>query len=137
MGVGKPYDNMIDSRLENYLEAKAAAGLGDKEKASALLAAIVQHKSSRPNFESANLLSALALRELGKTQEADSMASAWSKDFPENRIAQWCTAIYKGENEKAVSMLQVRDEQTDSAPWEASFRDSNFDLIVRLFSNAR
>ncbi len=137
LGVGKPYDNMIDSRLENYLEAKAAAGLGDKEKASALLAAIVQHKSSRSNFESANLLSALALRELGKTQEADSMASAWSKDFPENRIAQWCTAIYKGENEKAASMLQVRDEQTDSAPWEASFRDSNFDLIVRLFSNAR
>ena len=119
------------------MEAKAAAGLGDKEKASALLTAIVQHKASRSNFESANLLSALALRELGKTQEADSMASAWSKDFPENRIAQWCTAIYKGENEKAASMLQVRDEQTDSAPWEASFRDSNFDLIVRLFSNAR
>ena len=65
------------------------------------------------------------------------MASAWSKDFPENRSAQWCTAIYKGENDKAASMLQVRDEQTDSAPWEASFRDSNFDLIVRLFSNAR
>ena len=137
LGVGKPYDNMIDSRLENYLEAKAAAGLGDKEKASVLLTAIVQHKSSRSNFESANLLSALALRELGKTQEADSMASAWSKDFPENRIAQWCTAIYNGENDKAASMLQVRDEQTDSAPWEASFRDSNFDLIVRLFSNAR
>ena len=22
LGVGKPYDNMIDNRLENYLEAK-------------------------------------------------------------------------------------------------------------------
>jgi hypothetical protein len=24
LGVGKPYDNMIDNRLENYLEAKVA-----------------------------------------------------------------------------------------------------------------
>ncbi len=134
LGVGKPYDNLIDSRLENYLEAKAVAGQGDAKKASNLLNDVAEHKSSRSNFESANLLSAIALRQLGKTQEADKMVSAWNVDFPENRIAQWCTAIYKGEKDKAANMIQVRDEQTDAAPWEASFRDSNFDLIIRLFS---
>ncbi len=134
LGVGKPYDDMIDSRLEDYLEAKAAAGQGDSRKASALLSAVVGYKTSRSHFGSGNLLSALALRESGKVQEADRMVAAWSTDFPENRVAQWCTAIYRGEKEKAAGMLQSRNDQTDTTPWEASFRDSNFGLIVRLFS---
>ena len=134
LGVGKPYDNMIDNRLEDYLEAKAAAGQGDSRKTSALLAAVADYTISRSHFESGNLLSALALRESGKVQEADHMVAAWSTAFPENRVVQWCTAIYRGEKEKAVGMLQSRNDQTNTTPWEASFRDSNFDLIVRLFS---
>lgn len=134
LGVGKPYDNMIDNRLEDYLEAKAAAGQGDSRKTSALLAAVADYTISRSHFESGNLLSALALCESGKVQEADHMVAAWSTDFPENRVVQWCTAIYRGEKEKAVGMLQSRNDQTNTTPWEASFRDSNFDLIVRLFS---
>lgn len=134
LGVGKPYDNMIDNRLEDYLEAKAAAGQGDSRKTSALLAAVADYTISRSHFESGNLLSALALRESGKVQEADHMVAAWSTDFPENRVVQWCTAIYRGEKEKAVGMLQSRNDQTNTTPWEAYFRDSNFDLIVRLFS---
>ena len=134
LGVGKPYDNMIDNRLEDYLEAKAAAGQGDSRKTSALLAAVADYTISRSHFESGNLLSALALRESGKVQEADHVVAAWSTDFPENRVVQWCTAIYRGEKEKAVGMLQSRNDQTNTTPWEASFRDSNFDLIVRLFS---
>lgn len=134
LGVGKPYDNMIDNRLEDYLEAKAAAGQGDSRKTSALLTAVADYTISRSHFESGNLLSALALRESGKVQEADHMVAAWSTDFPENRVVQWCTAIYRGEKEKAVGMLQSRNDQTNTTPWEASFRDSNFDLIVRLFS---
>ena len=137
LGVGKPYDDMIDSRLEDYLEAKAAAGQGDSRKASALLSAVAGYKTSRSHFGSGNLLSALALRESGKVQEADRMVAAWSTDFPENRVAQWCTAIYRGEKEKAAGMLQSRNDQTDTTPWEASFRDSNFGLIVRLFSTVQ
>ncbi|RHU25628.1 DUF5107 domain-containing protein [Parabacteroides sp. TM07-1AC] len=137
LGVGKPYDDMIDSRLEDYLEAKAAAGQGDSRKASALLSAVAGYKTSRSHFGSGNLLSALALRESGKVQEADRMVAAWSTDFPENRVAQWCTAIYRGDKEKAAGMLQSRNDQTDTTPWEASFRDSNFGLIVRLFSTVQ
>ena len=133
LGVGKPYDNMIDSRLEDYLEAKAAAGLGDSRKASALLSAVAGYKTSRSHFGSGNLLNALALRESGKVQEADRMVAAWSTDFPENRVAQWCTTIYRGEKEKAAGLLQSRNDPADTTPWETSFRDSNFGLIVRLF----
>ena len=128
LGVGKPYDNMIDSRLEDYLEAKAVAGQGDGQKASALLSAVAGYQTSHSYFNSGNLLSALALRELGKESEANRMVTSWSTDFPENRIA-----IYRGEKEKAAEMLKSRKEQTDTTPWESSFRDSDFELIVRLF----
>lgn len=136
LGVGKPYDNMIDSRLEDYMEAKAMAGQGDDRKAAALFAAVAGYKTSRSYFGSGNLLSALALRESGKEPEADRMVTAWSTDFPENRIVQWCTAIYRGEREKAAGMIKSRNDQADTTPWETSFRDSDFDLIVRLFSIA-
>ena len=43
--------------------------------------------------------------------------------------------VYNGEKEKAAGMLKSRNDQTDTTPWETSFRDANFDLIVRLFSN--
>lgn len=136
LGVGKPYGNMIDSRLEDYMEAKAMAGQGDDRKAAALFAAVAGYKTSHSYFGSGNLLSALALRESGKEPEAGRMVTAWSTDFPENRIVQWCTAIYRGEREKAAGMIKSRNDQADTTPWETSFRDSDFDLIVRLFSIA-
>lgn len=132
LGVGKPYDNMIDNRLEDYLEAKAYKGQGYKVKAEELLLSVANYQSGHSYFGSGSLLSALALRECGKQSEADRMVASWAIDFPENRIVQWCTAIYNGKKEKALEIIQSRNDQTDTTPWEASFRDSNFDLIVRL-----
>lgn len=133
LGVGKPYDNMIDSRLEDYIEAKAYAGQGNKTKTEELLLSVAGYRSEYSYFSSGNLLTALALRELGKEAEADRMVASWTTDFAENRIAQWCTAVYHGETEKAVGMLRLRNDQMDTTPWETSSRDPNFDLIVRLF----
>ena len=40
LGVGKPYDDMIDMHVENYIRAKAYEGLGDKGKAEDYLAKV-------------------------------------------------------------------------------------------------
>lgn len=133
LGVGKPYDNMIDNRLENYLEAKVAKKQGDRQKELEILSLVANYKFSREYFESGNLLSALALQELGKVSEADDMVKIWSIRFPNDQKVQWCTAIYHKEYDKAIECLKSRKEQIDSTPWENSFYDSNFDLLVRLF----
>lgn len=133
LGVGKPYDNMIDSRLEDYLEAKAYAARGDKSKADALFAKVADYRPAHARFGSGNLLSALALRETGRQAEADKMVSSWKADFPDNRIAQWCSAIYHGDRAAASSLLDSRNDPSDTTPWEASFRDADFELMVRLF----
>lgn len=41
--------------------------------------------------------------------------------------------FYHKEYDKAIECLKSRKEQIDSTPWENSFYDSNFDLLVRLF----
>lgn len=133
LGVGKPFDEMIDSRVENYLEARNCAGQGNKQQAVALLEQVAGYNPS--HFVSANLLTALALRELGKTAEADQLVASWMKTHPDNRVARWCAAVYHGETEEAAAMLKSRSDQTDTTPWEASGqRDTDMELIVRLFS---
>lgn len=134
LGVGKPYDNLIDNRLENYIEAKISAGMGEKQKAETLLQSVASYAHSGSQFSSADLLTALSLRETGKKVDADNLVASWMKNHSDNRTAQWCMAIYNGDKAKAAQMLSGRSEQTDSAPWEASFSDSDFDLIARLFS---
>lgn len=133
LGVGKPYDNMIDNRLEDYLDAKAYAGQGNKAKAEELLLSVAGYQFGHSSFGTGNLLSVLALRESGKPSEADRMVASWTTDFPENRIVQWCTAVYHGEADNAAALLKSRNDERDTSPWETSLRDFNFDLIVRLF----
>lgn len=134
LGVGKPYDNMIDNRFENFVEAEVYKRMGDDGKARELLLSVAQDKSKHSRFESASLLNAFALRNLGNKNEADELVKKWLVEYPDNQVAQWCAAIYNGEYDKANQMLTLRDEQVDTTPWETSFRDDNFNLIVRLFS---
>ena len=134
LGVGKPYDNMIDNRFENFVEAEVYKRMGDDGKARELLLSVTQDKSQHSRFESASLLNAFALRSLGNKNGADELVKKWLVEYPDNQVAQWCAAIYNGEYDKANQMLTLRDEQVDTTPWETSFRDDNFNLIVRLFS---
>lgn len=133
LGVGKPYDNQIDGRLEDYLEYIAYTGMGNVRKAGECLDRILSYKVKTEYFESANLLTVLALREKGKSDEADKMMDSWMHKFPSEKAVQWCAAVYKGKKDDAAALLRMRETRADETPWEMTFRDTNFDLIVRLF----
>lgn len=134
LGVGKPYDNMIDSRLEDFIEARIQAGMGNDAKVVLLRKQVAGYEVSGHRFESGNLLTALALRDNGQVDIADRMVATWEQSYPDNKIAQWCSAVYKGDSDLSASLLNSRKGQVDSTPWESSYRDMNFDLMVRLFT---
>ena len=134
LGVGKPYDDQIDKRLEDYLEAKVYEKKGETAKAQTLLDKVSSHPTSTRNFESAHLLTALALRDTGKQAEADKLVASWKKDFPESKPAQWCAAVYHGNMDQARELLSSRYASNETTPWETGYRDTNFDLIARLLS---
>lgn len=134
LGVGKPYDDLIDSRLENYIESVIRTEMGEKEKAETLLQSVAKYSHPEDQFDSADLLTALSLRKIGRKAKADNLAASWLKNHSDSRMAQWCTAIYNGNSSKAAQFISGFSEQADNAPWEASSYDSDFDLIIRLFS---
>ena len=80
------------------------------------------------------LLTALALRELGREAEANQWVASWKQQYPDNRIVAWSIAVYEGRLHEARMMLAQRDSETDTTPWETSYRDVDFDLIARYFS---
>ena len=130
LGVGKPYDSEIDYRLEDYLEAQALPKSNPKR--TQLLEKVATSKTSKQHFQSAYLLAAMAMKELGQA-ESDQLVDQWTSSFPDNPMAQWCVAVYKGEKEKAARLLDTRTEVNASTPWENVYIDHNFDLLVKLF----
>lgn len=137
LGVGKPYDNRIDHRFESYIEAKTCQQQGNRQKAIALFEEIITYKPENRRFGSANLLNALALRELSYTKEADSLVASWETAHPDNQVAQWCIAIYRNDKVKAQNLLDVRSDTSDTTPWESGYKDADFDLIVRMFGSGK
>lgn len=135
LGVGKPYDDQIDSRLEDYIQGRIFAGRGNSDKAAMCLKQVADRRTPSSRFTSGNLLTALAMRESGRASEADAWVASWPQSFPDNRIAEWCAAVYLGEADKAANLLKSRYDQADTTPWETSHRDVDFDLIVRLVTN--
>ncbi len=133
LGVGKPYDELVDSRLENYLQARILGAQGKAAQAKSLLEQVAAQTGRSSYFRSADLLTALALKESGRQEKADRWVDSWKASYPGNRIVEWCTAMYKGETDKAAALMETRHDASDTTPWETSFRDTDFDLLVRLF----
>lgn len=134
LGVGKPFDDQIDGRLEDFIEARVYAGQGNTQKAAEMLKKVTAFQPSSTHFQSGNLLSACALQQSGDKAAADRMVEQWSHSYPDNRIVEWCTAIYQGEQEKAAHLMKARYDTADTTPWESSYRDADLDLIIRLFA---
>lgn len=133
LGVGKPFDYMMDNRLEDFLEAKILVGKGKIYQAKKLYKKVIDKEVSKTIFESGNLLTLLAMKEIGKIKEANQLVNLWMKDFHDNKLVEWCSAIYFGENVKAEELLKNCYKQNETTPWESDYRDNNLNLIIRLF----
>ncbi|WP_234998000.1 DUF5107 domain-containing protein [Parabacteroides sp. Marseille-P3160] len=131
LGVGKPYEDQIDYRLENFLEALATPH--PTAKRDSLFQAVVNDSNPAPkSFNSNELLSVLALHKLGKETEANQQIDNWMRLYPDNQLVKWCIAAYKGDSSDADKLLQLRNASTNEIPWETSGNDRNFDLITKL-----
>lgn len=134
LGVGKPYDEQIDYRIENYMEAKAILKTNPK-KATELLQKTAVIPKVEKNFNSSNLLVAITMREIGHKAEADEWVGKWLNEYKDNPMADWCVAIYNGDTTRANSIMASRNNVTEASPWDNVYIDREFDLIAKLFGN--
>ena len=131
LGVGKPYDEDIDSRLEYYLQAKIFEGQGRKAEAKSCYQKVADSKFAKLDFKAINLLTALSMKQLGRQAEADQWVDSWQQKFPGHKIMQWCTYIYRQEYAEAQEMRNKHKEKAEETPWEFTSRDNEFTLLLR------
>lgn len=103
LGVGKPYDDEIDTRLENWLLYKCYAKLNNKTQAQQALQRIIAFTPKRENtvrnYLPANtVISAWALQELNKPDAASQLINEWLSKEPSNKLAQWSLQLLNNKN---------------------------------------
>jgi tetratricopeptide (TPR) repeat protein len=96
LGTGEPFDP--DFRLQDFLIAHCEAKLGNAAGAKSVKQGISEYtRRNWLEWGSQHFWGALVLRELGQPEPAESLLRAWSESQPQNLLAQWCLAKFRGE----------------------------------------
>ncbi len=99
LGVGKPYDDNIDERLENWLDYNCYLSLHKDAVANQLLQKIVAFipkvDNTVMNFIPANhLVTAMAMEKISGADKAKEWLQMQATLYPDNKIVQWCLQVY-------------------------------------------
>jgi tetratricopeptide (TPR) repeat protein len=101
LGAGKPYDEDIDSRLENYLEGLVYEKTKKPEQAKKKFTEVSRKLNSERN-QANDLLTALSLKKLNRKEEGEKLLQEWLDKDPQNRTAQWAYAIFQGKSGQPI-----------------------------------
>ena len=99
LGAGKPYPDDVDERIEDWVDWRALTRLGRTTEADARIARLVpsDRPESRAGVRSsdAGLAAALALREAGRTAEAERAFLAWRAAAARPDVAAWGEQVFR------------------------------------------
>ena len=114
LGVGKPYRENIDERLENWLDYQCYTRMGDKSKSQPALNSIItflpKTENTVRNFLSANtLVTAWALEKMKKKEEGVRLLDQWIQGNPENKTAVWARQVF--ENRQTVVPPEIKKDE--------------------------
>jgi tetratricopeptide (TPR) repeat protein len=108
LGVGKPYDDDIDERLEKFLQAVCLERMKKKSEADKIFSVLTTERVNPPN---ANLLiNALALRKMGMENKGTELLRQWINTSVERGTPDWILSAYQASAKKIE--LPVANEQT-------------------------
>jgi len=107
LGVGKPYPENLDERLEDWMSYKCYQQLGKKAEAQEALQKIIQFnpkvENTVSNFLPANhLVTAWAMEELNGKAKAAEWLNAQVKQYPDNKILAWCKQVFENETGRNI-----------------------------------
>ncbi len=114
LGVGKPYDEDIDTRLEDWMAYLCNTSLRKSVEASKMLEKIVGFQpvidNTVRNFTPANtLVTAWALEKLNRQEEASAFIEEQAAKFPDYEDLKWCIAFFKNNGK-----FEIPESQKDA-----------------------
>ena len=102
LGVGKPYEEDIDARAEDYLQALCLAAMKKKPEADLLFQKVAN--DTRTNLNDVNtIIQALALQKTGKSQQADDLVDKKLSEARNPDVKLWLARVYKGKDVTGAS----------------------------------
>ena len=120
LGVGKPYPENLDERLEDWMGYLCYEQMGKKKEAQESLQKVVQFKPKTENtvsnfFPANDLVTAWAMEKLDGRPKAEEWLNGQAKLYPDNKIIQWCKHTFE-----------------DKQPVKIDINDSGVRLVERL-----
>jgi tetratricopeptide (TPR) repeat protein len=99
LGVGKPYDEDIDERLEDWLNYQCYSKLGNKTAAEQSLEKIIAFTPKVDNtvrnfLPANNLITAWAIEKTSSKTKAEEWINKQTALYPTNKIIQWAMAAF-------------------------------------------
>jgi predicted Zn-dependent protease len=116
LGVGKPYAEDIDERLEDWLAYEAYAKQGNEKIAKEMLDKILlrpKEKGSSVN----RLVTAWALQKTGKRSEGERLLNDWLEKNPDDVYANWAKNVYDGENKSLPDTINMNENYRVLEEW--------------------
>jgi len=103
LGVGKPYQDNLDERLEDWMDYLCYQQTGKKDEAQASLQKIIQFnpkvENTVSNFLPANhLVTAWAIEKLDGRAAAVKWIDAQAEQYPDNKILQWSKQVLEDQH---------------------------------------
>ncbi|MEG1635054.1 MAG: DUF5107 domain-containing protein [Rikenellaceae bacterium] len=132
LGVGKPYDNMIDMRSTDFITAECYAAMGNKAKSDEYYKKVADgNKSMNSNM----LLTALAQAKCGDTAKAKQTITTFESKAANSQIAAYCKHRFAGNRSAAEAALATVVVAKEASPWEANYSDNDIDLVRAIVDN--
>jgi predicted Zn-dependent protease len=98
LGVGKPYPQDVDERLEDWLALKCYERQNASHESDSLMQKIIS--TDRKEYGTGTLISAWALQRAGRQTNAENLLKEWLTREPESGLAKWCQSVFKGKGEE-------------------------------------
>ncbi|KAA9036286.1 DUF5107 domain-containing protein [Ginsengibacter hankyongi] len=102
LGAGKPYQENIDERLEDWMSYLCYEKAGQQKQAERSLQKIMEFNPKIENtvinfFPANELVTAWALEKIQSTTKAAEWLQEEVKKYPGNKIIQWCLQVFNDE----------------------------------------
>jgi len=112
LGAGKPYDEDIDIRTENWLAYLCYKNLNNTKAANETLLAVVNFMPIRSNtisnfYAGNHLISLWAYAALNQTSQGAEWIKKQQAKFPDNKIMQWASSSYQ---QKKIQPIAIQSE---------------------------
>jgi Tfp pilus assembly protein PilF len=133
LGVGKPYDDLIDYNTEDFMTALIYEKQGKNDTANKYYEKVISSADrDQMMLNSDKCLVVFAYSRSGKDSIANDYITNWLAKSPDSNVAKWCDAMLDGRFDEANRILPVKEKIFKLTPWEEVINDYNFSLVFGL-----